>query len=300
MDIRKYEVFLAVVDKGSFIKAANELGYTQSGITHMMNSMEKECGFSLFIRSNKGVSLTLEGERVVPTIRHIVETNQSLEGQFDEIRGLKTGKVRVGCFPSVAGAVMPKLFRAFKDMYPDIQLDIAEEDDVRIHENWLMSGFIDVAFITKQSQQSYDWIPYRDDAYVVILHKDHPLAQRESIAPTDLIGENFFMFRSLDGVDKDVSSYFKSLGISIVPTFTSCSDYSTMFMISEGLGVSMQPKIIFDLCAPLHPNLVTVPLNPPAVRELGLAVKSLQACPPAVQRFLKCAKGVSRVLCKLI
>ena len=51
MDIRKYEVFLAVVDRGSFIKAANDLGYTQLGITHMMNSMENECGFPLLMRS---------------------------------------------------------------------------------------------------------------------------------------------------------------------------------------------------------------------------------------------------------
>ena len=72
MDIKKYEVLLAVVDKGSFIKAASELGYTQSGITYMMNSLEKECGFPLLQRSNKGVILTLEGERQLPEIRQLV------------------------------------------------------------------------------------------------------------------------------------------------------------------------------------------------------------------------------------
>ena len=83
MDIKKYEVLLAVVDKGSFIKAAADLGYTQSGITYMMNSLEKECGFPLLQRSNKGVMLTLEGERLIPVIRRLVNINLELEEEFD-------------------------------------------------------------------------------------------------------------------------------------------------------------------------------------------------------------------------
>lgn len=79
LDIKKYEVLLAVVDRGSFIKAASDLGYTQSGITYMMNSLEKECGFPLLSRSNKGVALTLEGERLLPEIRQLVQLNKRLE-----------------------------------------------------------------------------------------------------------------------------------------------------------------------------------------------------------------------------
>ena len=47
MDIRKYEVLLKVIDKGSFAAAANELGYTPSGVSQMMNALEEECGVNL-------------------------------------------------------------------------------------------------------------------------------------------------------------------------------------------------------------------------------------------------------------
>lgn len=295
MDIRKYEVFLAVVDRGSFIKAASELGYTQSGITHMMNSLEKECGFPLLMRSNKGVMLTLEGERVLPDIRKIVEMNQRLEEYFHEIRGIKTGKVRVGCFPTIACALMPQIFKKFRAQYPDILLDIVEENSIQTLEGWLASGFIDIAFVSKQPKQSYDWISVKEDEYLAVLPQGHPLAHHESIAPEELMCENFFMFRSVDGIDKDVSRYFEAKDISIVSTFTSNSDYAVMYMIDQGLGVGMQPKLILDLCAKDHPNLVVRPLNPPAKRELGLAIKSIHNCPLAVKRLIQCVKSLSSI-----
>ena len=72
MDIKKYEVLLSTLDKGCFAKACEDLGYTQPAITHMMKSMEREIGFPLLKRSNKGIQLTSEGREVLPLIRELV------------------------------------------------------------------------------------------------------------------------------------------------------------------------------------------------------------------------------------
>lgn len=64
MESKKLEALLMAVDLGSFTKAAEVLGYTQSGLTHMMNSLEKEVGFTLLERRRSGVRLTEEGERI--------------------------------------------------------------------------------------------------------------------------------------------------------------------------------------------------------------------------------------------
>ena len=66
MESKKLEALLMAVDLGSFTKAAEVLGYTQSGLTHMMNSLEKEVGFTLLERGRSGVRLTEEGERIAP------------------------------------------------------------------------------------------------------------------------------------------------------------------------------------------------------------------------------------------
>ena len=66
MNISKYKVLLTAVDMGSFSAAAQKLGYTQSGLTHMMNALETELGFSILQRGYYGIKLTPGGESFMP------------------------------------------------------------------------------------------------------------------------------------------------------------------------------------------------------------------------------------------
>ena len=75
VESKKLEALLMAVDLGSFTKAAEVMGYTQSGLTHMMNSLEREVGFTLLERGRGGVRLTKEGERVAPAIREFLQAN---------------------------------------------------------------------------------------------------------------------------------------------------------------------------------------------------------------------------------
>ena len=78
MNISKYKVLLAAVDMGSFSAAASSLGYTQSGMTHMMNALEEEIGFPLLQRGYYGIKLTPLGERIIPRIRELVNCEEAL------------------------------------------------------------------------------------------------------------------------------------------------------------------------------------------------------------------------------
>lgn len=284
---KKYEVLLAVVDKGSFIKAATELGYTQSGITYMMNSLEKECGFPLLQRSNKGITLTLEGEQIIPAIRKLVAMNQELEETFDAVKGLATGQVRIGCYPTLACAVMPQIMQIFRRMYPQIHLDLVEENSVRILEDWMASGMIDVAFISKQPEQTYDWFPLKKDPYLAVFPKDHPLAAYERVPAEAMMGGSFFMYRSMDGLDPDVAQYFKQCHVPVSSTCTSNSDFAVLFMVEQGLGISIVPELFWNLCSAKFTTLATRHLEPEACREIGLAVKNKDNSTLATMRFIR-------------
>ena len=72
MNIRKYEAFVRAVELGSLSKAAEELGYTQSGISHMMQSLEEEVGFPLLVRTSVGIKPNSEGEMLLPVIRELL------------------------------------------------------------------------------------------------------------------------------------------------------------------------------------------------------------------------------------
>ena len=79
MDTKKYEALLASINLGSFTKAADVLGCTQSGLTHMMNGLEQEFGFQLLIRGHHGVKPTPNCSRILPYIQKLVEANTALD-----------------------------------------------------------------------------------------------------------------------------------------------------------------------------------------------------------------------------
>ena len=71
MSIKKYEIFLQTADLGSFTKASEMLGYTQSAISHIITSLEDELGVKLLLRDRFGVRLTQEGQQLLPAIRTV-------------------------------------------------------------------------------------------------------------------------------------------------------------------------------------------------------------------------------------
>ena len=81
MEAKKLEILMTAVDLGSFSKASEVVGYTQSGLTHLVNSLEREIGFPLIIRSHNGISLTEQGKELVPAIRQFLQANANLENQ---------------------------------------------------------------------------------------------------------------------------------------------------------------------------------------------------------------------------
>jgi len=102
MDSKKVSALLTAIDRGSLTAAASELGYTQSGLTHMMNSLEDELGVSLLIRSKGGVRLSPTGQELLPKLKGFADAAAALEREADQLR-LKTGSaLRLGSFSSIA------------------------------------------------------------------------------------------------------------------------------------------------------------------------------------------------------
>ena len=88
MDAKKLEILMTAVDLGSFSKASEVVGYTQSGLTHLVDSLEREIGFPLIRRSYSGIALTEAGENLLPDIRQFLQANATLENKIQAVRDL--------------------------------------------------------------------------------------------------------------------------------------------------------------------------------------------------------------------
>ena len=118
MDDKRLRALLTAVQCGSFGKAAAQLGYTQSGLTHMMNSLEREIGMTLVQRDHSGIALTEEGKALMPAIREFLRANARLENQISAITEKSAQTIRVAAYASIAMRWMPEILYRFRRVCP--------------------------------------------------------------------------------------------------------------------------------------------------------------------------------------
>lgn len=111
MDIKKFKLFADVAETGNFTKSGDRLGYTQSGVSHILKSLEEEMGFPLFVRSNQGVKLTKNAQKILPLVRPILAMYESLEQTVNEIHGVESGSLTIATFQSISISWLPSIFR---------------------------------------------------------------------------------------------------------------------------------------------------------------------------------------------
>ncbi len=289
MDIKKYEIFLNTVDLGGLKKASEEFGYTQSGISKMMSSLESEIGFPLTTRSNRGITLTPEGERALPMIRRLVEYNDVLEKEFAAIRGENAGLVRIGTLATTGFIWMPAVLRDFNERYPDIQVETFEENSQKYLQQWLEQGIVEICLFNYDPELRVDWIRVRDDPYVALLPREHPLAAgpEDDIIPVKtLFSEKMILFKAHEGLDKEVIRLMESGDVAEPPCYTTNSDFTAIRMVAQNGFVTVLPEIIAGYAAGEY-DVVIRRIDMEVSRRIGFAVKSADMVSPVVRKFIQ-------------
>ena len=172
MDDGKLRALLTAVDCGSFSKAAAQLGYTQSAMTHLVNKLEAEIGCTLLERDSQGIRLTDAGRQLLPYIQNVVCACDTLLQEAAEQSDPRKRTLRIGCFASIARARLPELLRAFRAEHPEIQLDVL----VRSEEltTALASGRIQLALVDEARAKGFDFQPLADAPLVAAVPPDFP------------------------------------------------------------------------------------------------------------------------------
>ena len=136
----KYEAFVLAAETGSFKSTAEQLGYTQAGISYMMSSLESEMGTALFARDHSGVRLTEDGRNLLPWIQDVCTSERALQARLGEVRHLESGTVRVAAFASTAIRWLPGIVDEFTNAHPKVELEFACFEDQRAIEEGVLRG----------------------------------------------------------------------------------------------------------------------------------------------------------------
>lgn len=281
MNTKKYEAFVRAVELGSLSKAAEELGYTQSGLSHMMQSLEDELGFPLMIRTPSGILPNQEGALLLPMIRLLLSANEGLEQSIAKIKGADTGRIRIASFSSVAIYWLPAIISGFQKDYPNVEIQIIEGGAERI-EFMMESHEADLCIYTGGENRNFDWIPLRRDQLLALVPPGHPLTEGETVPIDAFLSEQFIM--PIAGYDYEVHHILDKLEHYPHIRFSACNDYAIINMVAQGLGVSILPEL---LLRNYHNDAVAMPMEPPQYRMLGMGVPQLRTASPVTRNFMR-------------
>ena len=282
MDSKKLEILMTAVDLGSFSKASEVVGYTQSGLTHLVDSLEREVGLRLVRRDRSGVSLTREGEALMPSIREFLRENAKLENQIAAITEKKSETIRVAAYASIAMHWMPEILYRFRRVCPDIDVDLRMVDHELEPFELLEKWETDVIFAARQPGFACDWTPLWNDPMCAIVPLEYPL--KGDVFPVGEFADKEFLM-PYGRFDLDARAVFEQNGVE--PRIRPCyvDDETVIRMVGKGLGLSMMAEMMIR--GQLD-GVRVLPIRPTAGRELGMGLHPREALSEGIARLRSC------------
>lgn len=275
-----YFALLAALETGSFTKAAEQLGYTQSAVSQLIKTIEQELETQLIVRSRSGVTLTPDGEQYLPYIKKICNAIRELENKKNVMQGLDSGVIRIGTIASIASNYLPIWMKDFKQLYPHIRFELFLGDYSEIEE-MIESGKVDFGFINPAVITTLTSIPIVQDDMIVLVPKNSELANLDAITLQQLEKEPFILIK--EGNRSAALQLFEEQQLTPRVEFTAQDDHAVLEMVRLELGVTIVPSLVLKN---YEDGIVMKRLTPAKKRTISLAFKDKMILQVASRTFI--------------
>lgn len=278
--ISRYEIFCMVVETGSFTRAAEGLGYSQSSVSQTVKNLENELGTVLIERKKDGISLTNDGRFFYPYIEAICAAERALEEKRRELNGLTNSVITIGTFTGISRTILPGLMKSFQDIYPTVSFVLQQGEYTGITER-IQGGKVDFGFINSDAVRGVEVLPLYDEQMLVVAPEKHPFAARESIPLSEIADEPFIL---LDEGEQSVPlAAFSQSGLTPNISYKVTDDYTILEMVRQRLGVSM---IYERVLRGFGQGLTIREIDEKPKRTIALAYKNRDSLPLSATKFI--------------
>ncbi|WP_415966995.1 LysR family transcriptional regulator [Faecalitalea cylindroides] len=264
MDFRLLEYFLAVVREQNITTAAESLHISQPALSTQLKNLEEELGKQLLIRGVKGsrkVLLTEEGMILRKRAEEMLLLKKRTEEEISGSNEIIAGNVFIGTGETETVRLFAQVAKKLQKKYPDIRYNISSGNAEHVLE-YLDKGIIDFGLLFREiDKQKYESIPVPiKDTWGVLMHKDSPLAIKESIQPQDLWDKPLIVPHQ-KGDDVFLNQWLQRDESQLHIAATYNLIFNASLLVDEGLGYALcYDKLIntkdSNLCfRPLYPQL---------------------------------------------
>jgi DNA-binding transcriptional LysR family regulator len=280
VDLNDLQAFRAVVENGSFRKAAEAIRITQPALSRRIEKLEAALNVKLFERTTRRVSLTTVGRAFLPQVERVLDDLDTALMTISDLASTRMGSVTVACVPSTAYYFMPRAISAFHRRYPRIQVKVLDVSANEVNSAvTLGEADFGVSFSGNLAPE-VEFECLLQERYLVACRRDHPLATRESVSWEEMYQHDYISLDKTSGnrlvLDQALWRVHPQR-----PSICETRHVTTMLgMVEAGLGVAAVPSIALPTGA--HPILAGVPLiAPEVVRNVGLLKRRGRTLTPA-------------------
>jgi DNA-binding transcriptional LysR family regulator len=264
LDLRRLQVFAAVVDTGSVTAAAHRLGFTPSSVSQQVSQLEREVGLALLEKSGRGIKPTSAGLTLAEHAGVVLRTVSDAEDVMSDLREGRTGRVRVVSFASAGDSLMPAAVADLRRTQPGLQVATTIADTDEAYEQ-LHAGRVDIAMVLEpygRGDEPVDdlvRIHLLDDPYRVMLPEGHRLAHERLVDLTDLSGEDWVSAVGGNGMCRDETvDICRRAGF--IPRFVAQAVEfpAAQAYVATGIGVGLVPVLALGA---IHDGVVVRPMR---------------------------------------
>ncbi len=294
MYIETFKVFCDLAETGSFSKAAILNSITQSAVSQQIRALENRFRVTLVERGRKNFSLTPEGLAFLDASKEILDVYNHLGDRLHELRNVMAGEVRIASIYSIGLHELPPILKAFRQNHPDVELHVEYRRSNQVYAE-VQAGEVDFGLVSFPVQRTGLQVEiFAEDELVVIVHPNHPLASRESVALPDLNGEKFIAFEPDLPTRKVIDRHLRECRVSIEHTMEFDNIETVKRAVEIESGVSIVPKntIRQEVASGV---LVALEIREPKmVRPLGVISRRGRVRSPAQKAFIAILLGAKQ------
>ena len=286
MKLTQLQYYIAACQHNNITAAAKDLHISQPSISNAIRDLEQEFGVELLCRTNKILSRTQEGEYFYRRAADLIAQLDLLKQQMCDF-GMQKNNIRIGIPPMIGAILYPPMIQAFKETYPNINLDIYEEGSVETIR-LVSENILDVALVVTDTLDNdhMNVIPLCDAEVYFCVNKNNPIADKTTITMDMIRNEPIVMYKDGYYLRKLILDRYSQTGITPRIVMNSNQLYTSRNMVLTGAASAF----LFQKVVEYEDDIIGIPLSPPIILHIGMIWKKSQYLYSDVTKFINFAK----------
>ena len=279
----------AVAEEGSFSRAGDALGFSQSAISQQIAALERVVGAAVFDRPGgpRPPSLTPAGKLLLRHAAAVLDRLTVAVAELDELKAGTSGRLAIGTFQSVSVQLLPQLLGRLREETPRLDVRLVEEEVMDLADR-VVSDELDLAFaVGPVTDDRLDSLLVRQDPMVVLVPPSWVAEGAESFPLADLVGRPMIGQSVMDSCQRRIDAGLQGAGVDPTYVFRTNDNGAVQAMVRAGIGATVMPLLAVDVADPGVRVLRPVPELP--LRRIELVWRRGRTRTAAASRFVELA-----------